>query len=356
MNVGSLFSGIGGLDAGLARAGFRHAFLCESDPWRRDILAARFPGVPIYEDVRDVVGGVPDAQRAGGVQAGMEGSAVQPTSRECSELPRDVDLIAGGFPCQDVSVAGRRAGLAGSRSGLFHEFARIAESLRPRWLLVENVPGLLSSNGGRDFGVVLGTLADLGYGLAWRIVDSRYFGVPQRRRRVFILGALAGRDPRAAAERCGEILAVGSRCKRHPATRGEAGQDVAVASANGAGDGRPHYYVEDFEDGTLTSSTGRIDRHPLTVAAPLEATDDLVSIPLAASNANGTGHAPDERQYVVQSGVRRLTPIECERLQSLPDNWTAPTGSEPDSRRYAALGDAVTASVGEWIGRRIVAA
>jgi DNA-cytosine methyltransferase len=101
-----------------------------------------------------------------------------------------VDLLCGGFPCQDVSVAGQRRGLAGSRSGLFHEFARIAGTLRPRWLLVENVPGLLSSNGGRDFGVVLGTLADLGYGLGWRVLDSRFFGVPQRRRRVFVVGAL----------------------------------------------------------------------------------------------------------------------------------------------------------------------
>jgi hypothetical protein len=119
------------------------------------------------------------------------------------------------LPLPGLSVAGRRAGLAGERSGLFHEFARIADALRPRWLLVENVPGLLSSNGGRDFGVVLGTLADLGYGVAWRILDSRFFGVPQRRRRVFIVGALADGDPRAAAERAGEVLAVGSRCDRH---------------------------------------------------------------------------------------------------------------------------------------------
>jgi site-specific DNA-cytosine methylase len=110
------------------------------------------------------------------------------------------DLLCGGFPCQDLSVAGQRAGLAGDRSGLFFEFARIIDAFRPRWVLVENVPGLLSSNGGRDFGVVLGTLADLGYGVGWRILDSRFFGVPQRRRRVFIVGARADGDPRAAAD------------------------------------------------------------------------------------------------------------------------------------------------------------
>lgn len=165
-----------------------------------------------------------------------------------SNAPR-IDLLAGGFPCQDLSVAGRRAGLAGDRSGLFFEFARIAETLRPRWVLVENVPGLLSSNGGRDFGVVLGTLADLGYGVAWRTLDSRFFGVPQRRRRVFILGALADGDPRAAAERAGQVLAVGSRCQRHPATRGEARQDDPGSSVSGTLGGRCGFTGDDIDRG-----------------------------------------------------------------------------------------------------------
>jgi len=190
----------------------RHVFLCESDRWRRGVLAARFPGIPVHEDVRDLA--------RGGTLGG-------------------VDLLCGGFPCQDVSVAGRHAGLAGERSGLFFESARVANAFRSGRVLVENVPGLLSSNGGRDFGVVLGTLADVGYGLAWRILDSRHFGVPQRRRRVFIVGELADRDPRAAAERCGQVLAVGPRCPGHPATRRKARPDVAVASLSGLGTGGP---------------------------------------------------------------------------------------------------------------------
>jgi len=149
-------------------------------------------------------------------------------------------------------VAGQRRGLhAGERSSLFFEYARVAEALRPRWLLVENVPGLLSSQGGRDFGAVLGTLADIGYGLAWRVLDSRFFGVPQRRRRVFIVGAVADTDPRAAAERAGQVLAVGTRCARHPATRGEAGEDVAVASLSGLGTGGPD--DNDGQGGRLVS-------------------------------------------------------------------------------------------------------
>ena len=366
MNVGSLFSGIGGLDLGLARAGFRHAFFCESDAWRRSVLAHHWPGVPVYEDVRAV------GESEGRAAADGRGASV-----DIGRWEAGAGLLCGGFPCQDVSVAGRRAGLAGARSGLFHEFARIAESLRPRWLLVENVPGLLSSNGGRDFGVVLGTLADIGYGVAWRIVDSRFFGVPQRRRRVFVLGALAESDTRAAAERAGEILAVGTRCSGHPATGAEARENAAVASLSGLGSGGPDdndaqqgrvvthaltsQGADASEDGTgrgtpmVASTLGTRTRHAhgdgeTMIAAPL-------------SHGSNPNHEPDDLAYLTRklkrsiaseaTGVRRLTPTECERLQALPDGWT---DFGPDSRRYAALGDAVTASVAEWIGRRLLAA
>jgi DNA-cytosine methyltransferase len=142
------------------------------------VLRARFPGVPAFDDVSSL------GKPAWGIATDEAGASV-----DLGRWKAGTGLLCGGFPCQDLSVAGKRAGLAGDRSGLFFEFARIIESVRPGWLLIENVPGLLSSNGGRDFGVVLGTLADLGYGVAWRIVDSRFFGVPQRRRRVFIVGA-----------------------------------------------------------------------------------------------------------------------------------------------------------------------
>lgn len=426
MNVGSLFSGIGGLDEGLRRAGWQHAFLCEGggDPngtkqeraqyaqgrYRRSVLAARFPGVPIYEDVQTLdftawPGGV--GPRNGAVGAGSRG---RPADGRGYELPSTgVDLLCGGFPCQDLSVAGRRAGLVGDRSGLFFEFARVAESLRPRWLLVENVPGLLSSQGGRDFGCVLGTLAELGYGLAWRILDSRYFGVPQRRRRVFIIGALADGDPRAAAERAGEVLAVGSRCPRHSQKGGEAGQDVAPtlgASVGGdrgwdANPDRTALIAAPLSHGSNPNSNmaGRrreddfnLVTHALTSEGH-DASEDgtgrgtpLVAYPIspdALSRRAGTAKTPSpdasgrmrlrdpglgvgvdgEPAFTlsaaspgavgVAASVRRLTPRECERLQGLPDDWTQ-LGGTPDSRRYAALGDAVTVPVAEWIGRRLL--
>src|SRR5690606_11726146 len=106
------------------------------------------------------------------------------------------ELIAFGFPCQDLSVAGQRKGLSGERSGLFFRCVEILGAVRPRWIIVENVTGLLSSNRGRDMSTVVDSLDELGYRWAYRVLDSQYFGVPQRRRRVFIVGYLGeGRDP-----------------------------------------------------------------------------------------------------------------------------------------------------------------
>src|SRR5579875_134000 len=162
LRYGSLFAGIGGFDLGADRAGWRCAWQVEIDRRCVEVLARHWPEVERFGDVRAV---------------GAHNLA-------------PVDLICGGFPCQDLSVAGRRAGLAGSRSGLWWEFYRIVAELRPAWVVVENVPGLLSSNRGRDMGTILASLGDLGYGWAYRVLDAQWFGVPQRRRRVFIVGHL----------------------------------------------------------------------------------------------------------------------------------------------------------------------
>jgi DNA (cytosine-5)-methyltransferase 1 len=339
--VVSTFSGVGGLDLGLHQAGWRHELLCERDEYRRAVLATRFPGVPILDDVRSV--GVPSERRR--TEQDSADIGVRPEYRPRREGGRP-DLLCGGFPCQDLSVAGRRAGLAGERSGLFFEFARIAESVRPRWLLIENVPGLLTSNGGRDFGELLGTLADVGYGVAWRVLDSRHFGVPQRRRRVFILACDVG--GRAGAERAGEVLAVGQGCDRHLAAGGEA--------RPGTADGVGERAAESGVVNALDRQAGGPDDNSAQAGhlVPL-----LAHTLTVKATANGTAHSPDECTYLpAPSGVRRLTPRECERLQGFPDDWTLiPWAGKPapDSRRYAALGDAVAVPVARWLGERIMA-
>ena len=157
LTVGSTFTGIGGADLGFEWAGFDIKWQCESDAWKQQVLRAHWPDVELFDDICTM------------------------------QDPPPVDVMIGGFPCQDLSVAGRRKGFSGERSVLAFEFLRVAESLQPRWIVLENVPGLLSSSGGRDFARLIDEVVGCGYGVAWRILDARYFGVPQRRRRVFIV-------------------------------------------------------------------------------------------------------------------------------------------------------------------------
>jgi DNA (cytosine-5)-methyltransferase 1 len=175
----SLFAGIGGFDLAMQRQGVRVVASVEIDKNCNKVLAQHFPNTKQFNDITEVKG------------SDLIGAGFTP----------DRGIITGGFPCQDLSVAGKRAGLAGARSGLFWEAARIVEETQSNWFIIENVPGLLTSNSGADFGVVVGTMADLGYGVAWRVLDAQYFGVPQRRRRVFIVGK---RDPNSTS--AGEVL------------------------------------------------------------------------------------------------------------------------------------------------------
>lgn len=173
----SLFAGIGGFDLAMQRQGVKVVASVEIDKRCNQVLAQHFPDVKQFTDVTEVKG--EDLINAG--------------------FTPSTGIITGGFPCQDLSVAGKRAGLVGERSGLFWEIARIVEETQTEYFIIENVPGLLSSNNGKDFGVVIGTMADLGYSLGWRVLDAQYFGVPQRRKRVFIVGK-RGADSTSPAE------------------------------------------------------------------------------------------------------------------------------------------------------------
>lgn len=207
MTFGSLFAGIGGFDLAFQRNGMRCVWQAEKDANCRSVLRNHHFGVhrEIIEDVKHV----------------NKADHISP------------DVICGGFPCQDLSVAGKRAGLAGDRSGLFFEYMRIVGELVPNWVVIENVPGLLSSNKGRDMATVLGTLEKLGYGTAYRTLDSQYFGVPQRRRRVFIVGCI-GADWRSAAK----VLFEPESLPWNPPPQRETQQEVAGTLDAGSGQRR----------------------------------------------------------------------------------------------------------------------
>jgi DNA (cytosine-5)-methyltransferase 1 len=196
VTFGSLFDGIGCFSLGLQRAGMSPSWLVEIENDCRRVTAKHFADVPQYADIR---------------HCGKHNLA-------------KVDVIVGGFPCQDLSVAGKRRGLSAERSGLFYEMVRVVDELRPAFLVWENVPGLLSSNRGRDFLSVLVSLDRIGFGGAWTVLDARYFGVPQRRRRLF--GVFTRLD--SPARRAAEILSFATRRAWNPAKGCEARSNVAA--------------------------------------------------------------------------------------------------------------------------------
>lgn len=388
---GSVFTGIGGFDLGIERAGWKAVWQIENDRYCNRIMKGMFPDVPKHGDIRTV-----DTDRLG-----------------------RVELICGGFPCQDVSVAGKRKGLAGDQSGLFFDFMRVVADVLPRWVLIENVPGLLSSNVGRDMGTVLGTLGKFGYWWAYRCLDSQYFGVPQRRRRIYIVGHLG-------APCSPEILFEPQSVYGHLETGGTTGKEVAkslrrrfdsgseesrdtliqakempkvshplIASGNNSFDDSLETYVIQDDPAFAFSAGNSAESYGLGL-------DEGITPPLRSVN-NGSTQGPtiafncqqtpisddvphslatrydqavmipdlrrhDERHRGLirekpslntdnndllfhQSVVRRLTPRECERLQGFPDDWTK---GGKDAPRYRTLGNAVTVPVATWIAGRIL--
>ena len=187
----------------MQRQGVKVVASVEIDKKCNEVLAKHFPEATQFTDVTTVKG--EDL-----INAGFNPSK---------------GIITGGFPCQDLSVAGKRAGLAGERSGLFWEIARLVEETQTEYFIIENVPGLLTSNKGKDFGVVIGTMADIGYSLAWRVLDAQHFGVPQRRRRVFIVGRRSDNSTSPA-----EILFKSDGLRRDPSTSQQAGKSIARSS------------------------------------------------------------------------------------------------------------------------------
>jgi len=303
VGVASFFTGIGGFDLGFQNAGLKIGFQCEIDKFCTSILERRWPHVKRVGDIREV--------------------------RDGSIIPKQ-EIWCAGFPCQDVSVAraGKRRGLSGQHSGLFFEFVRLLEECNPPIVVLENVPGLLSSNYGRDFGTVINELGKLGYSIGWRILNSRFFGVPQSRRRLYVVGHRG--DPAEAAS-----ILFEPQC-------GQGHSSKSLLSGKKS--------VSPFKE-----VLGNTDEGPVV---------QRVAYCLSATSGRHTGTDWSRTYVVYPDAVRRITPLEAERLQGFPDNWTmpyevhadAPDSEWLDSQRYAALGNAVTVNVAEWLGTRLKSA
>jgi DNA (cytosine-5)-methyltransferase 1 len=222
----SLFAGVGGFDLAMERNGVEVVANVEIDKQCQKVLAKHFPKAKQFSDITDVKG------------SDLIGAGFEPSR----------GIITGGFPCQDLSVAGKRAGLVGERSGLFWEIARLIEETKTEWFILENVPGLLTSNKGKDFGVVIGTMADIGYSLAWRVLDAQHFGVPQRRRRVFIVGRRTG-DGLSSAE----VLFKSEGLRRNTTQSKQTRQDTTTSTARSFGQSSFAGYTEGPATLTATS-------------------------------------------------------------------------------------------------------
>ena len=233
----------------------------------------------------------------------------------------DVDLLVGGTPCQSFSVAGLRKGLDDPRGNLMLTYLAIADQYKPKWIVWENVPGVLSSNGGKDFGVFLGALGELGYGFAYRILDAQYFGVAQRRRRVFVVGSL-GDWRRAAA-----VLFERDSLSGNPAPSREKRQSVADSVASGAANSNWPAQISSTLDTTFGTKQGLENQHinagcPMFVPSTVQtlrtrrpgeggmSADHEHLIPAvspALNTCSGANHAPDTKAYLVQPIAYNIT-------------------------------------------------
>lgn len=300
----SVCSGIEAATVAWHPLGFTPVAFSEVEPFPCAVLTHHYPGVPNWGDMTRFKDW-PDAA---------------------------VDTLVGGTPCQSFSVAGLRAGLDDPRGSLLLTFLAIAGRYRPRWLVWENVPGVLSSDKGRAFGSLLGGLAQLGYGFAHRLLDAQYFGLAQRRQRVFVVGHL-GDWRRAAA-----VLVERESLSGHPAPGREAREGITCTPAGIAGS-----CSRKWSKGTGGPAG---DEHY-----------NLIVPPLDASYARLQGTSGQDPGVASSAMIRRLTPRECERLQGFPDDYTLVPYRfgklVKDGPRYKALGNSMAVPVMRWIGARM---
>lgn len=377
MKYVSLFSGIEAATVAWEPLGWEPACFAEFDEFPSAVLAERYPEVPNIGDV---------------------------TKMNWKKYRNKVDLVVGGSPCQSFSIAGKREGLQGE-SGLMFEYIRAVREIRPRWFLWENVPGALSSENGEAFRQLLSEMDKLGYGLAWRILDAQFFGVAQRRRRLFLVGHLgacppigvliepesmrgdlessaekraslaeeAGRSPRSAGFKYHQGAGaggVGAEPEQSPTLTADWHNPAVYPIRRADNDGRPQREHGDRirHGGHAQGGRRRAVGVPVSACTLLvrcgcagggkgALVSDEVSLTLSTSNTQ-TLFSEEGGDMV----VRRLTPRECERLQGFPSDWTKipyrgkPADECPDGPRYKAVGNSMAVPVMRWIGERIAMA
>lgn len=289
MKVASFFSGIGGFDLGFERAGMKVVFQSEINNFCRKVLKKHWPDVKLAGDINNL---------------------------NAHDIPK-ADLWCGGFPCQDVSLAnqGKRKGLNGDRSGLFFKFAELIEEKKPKWIVVENVPGLLNSNMGEDFKVVIKTLDELGYISAWRILDAKYFGTPQRRRRIYIV----------------------SSYRKDSSTRvlfdRRTIENVPEKGKNKEGFPSPQNGFQDENASLFAIQHACIGRKP-------------------EAGPQSKGWRSDGETWTLDS--RGSADVVCTTTNPFRMRKTSRLSKRMDGNRYRAIGNAVSVPVVEWLGKQIV--
>jgi DNA (cytosine-5)-methyltransferase 1 len=373
MRYGSVCSGIEAATVAWHPLGWEPVWFSEIEPFPCKVLKHHYPNVPNL------------------------GNMLHLSENEIYNN-EPIDLLVGGTPCQSFSIAGLRAGLADQRGNLALEYCRILRTKRPRWFVWENVPGVLSSSKGLDFRSILSGFQECGYSFAWRILDAQFFGVPQRRRRIFVVGYF-GNDWRPPAA----VLFEPQSLRRDIKKSGKEGKEItgtlrsradgrgigpeeaasnqlivtqafggnntsgpiAVSTAMGAKKG----FRQDFESDTFItqvfqykqSSAGSMN--PSDIAPTLHKGKNPAifqqnsrdEVRFTGNNVVGALSAQPgikQQSFLLSDSVRRLTPMECERLQGFPDQYTGIKGAK-NSPRYSSIGNSMATKVMAWIGRRI---
>lgn len=314
MKYFSLFSGIGGFELGLDR--HECVGYSEIDRYAIEVYEKHFK----HRNYGDI------------------------TKIKSEELP-EFELVVGGFPCQAFSIAGLRGGFEDTRGTLFFEIARIIRDRRPRLVLLENVKGLLSHDKGKTFRTIIATFTELGYDVQWELLNSKNFGVPQSRERVYIVGHLRN-TPRP------EVFPIRERYKGDIGANGEEKEAILAHTVNTRTGrlGKWEQYIVALTS-VRTEESKKIRREMLKQGRDWYPRQGRELIPRTDGQTN-TVTARQSKENLLLEGerIRRLTPLECERLQGFPDNWTLGLS---DTQRYKTIGNAVTVNVIKEINKKL---